>query len=383
MMRSIERLQRGFVGSKILPSKKPCWQVDFPPNEAQSKTIQKRVRRHPSYKQDSTARTTGNLPNEVPTTENMVNGGDDLSSLTHTTATTPNHSGNRSEFSPSSQSTKSITRKTVAQKQKHRVHKKSQERKDSTAMKEATRSLKREWDKNNSPDPSTPVKGARRIIRNVNGRHGTKLNYRTVTRYVSSGMIGVSPMKKGPEGSVPNKILKSLVSAIESYIRINQGNGKGAAIERKQLVQTVNNVAAPLFVVPMYSRRLLQRILGCTDVMLSAGVQNIVEDRRIRWTTYSNLKLWFDSWGEDIVELGFGYHDADGKVVISDDQLARILNLDESCLSLDGTKERRGGRLSSALFDQTLPCPGKTASKSSTTLTFIGGSNALVEALPQ
>jgi len=56
--------------------------------------------------------------------------------------------------------------------------------------------------------------------------------------------------------------------------------------------------------------------------------------------------------------------------------------LDESCLSLDGTKERRGGRLSSALFDQTLPCPGKTASKSSITLTFIGGSNAFGEALP-
>jgi len=182
-------------------------------------------------------------------------------------------------------------------------------------------------------------------------------------------------MKKGPEGSVPNKILNILVNATESYIRINQGNGKGAAIERKQLVQTVNNVAAPLFDVPMYSNRLLQRILDNTDVMLSAGVQNIVEDRRIRWTTYSNLKLWFDSWGEDIVELGFGYHDADGKVVISDDQLARILNLDETCLSLDGTRERRGGRPSSALFDQTLPCPGKTASKSSTTLTFIGGTN--------
>jgi len=193
-----------------------------------------------------------------------------LSSLTHTTATTPNHSGNRSGFSPSPQSTKSITRKIVAQKQKHRVHKKSQERKDSAAMKEATRSLKREWDKNNSPDPSTPVKGARRITRKVNRCHGTNLNYRTITRYVSSGMIGVSPKKRGPEGSVPNKILKLLVSATESYIRINQGNGKGTAIERKQLVQTVNSVAAPLFAVPMYSDRLFQRtVIDCSNASLT------------------------------------------------------------------------------------------------------------------
>ena len=90
-----------------------------------------------------------------------------------------------------------------------------------------------------SSDPSPPVKGARVITKLVNNRHGTKVNYRTISRYVRSGKIGVSPMSTGLEGSVPNKILKFLISATESYIQINQGNGNGAAIERKKLIRTV------------------------------------------------------------------------------------------------------------------------------------------------
>ena len=57
------------------------------------------------------------------------------------------------------------------------------------------------------------------------------------------------------------------------------------------------------------------------------------------------------------------------------------MNLDESCLSLNGN-ERRGGRPSVVFYDPNLPNPEKTVSKSSDSLTFIGGSNALGEALP-
>ena len=40
------------------------------------------------------------------------------------------------------------------------------------------------------------------------------------------------------------------------------------------------------------------------------------EDRRIRWTTWSNINAWFDNWERDLVELGFAFYDEDGKVVI-------------------------------------------------------------------
>ena len=73
--------------------------------------------------------------------------------------------------------------------------------------------------------------------------------------------------------------------------------------------------------------------------------------------------------------------DDQGKIDIPDDKLSRILKLDKSCLLLNGN-ERRGGHPSVVFYDPNLPNPEKTVSKSSVSLTFIGGSNALGEARP-
>ena len=56
--------------------------------------------------------------------------------------------------------------------------------------------------------------------------------------------------------------------------------------------------------------------------------------------------------------------------------------MDESCLSLDGSDGKRGGRPTISFHNPCLPDLGKCASKSSFTATFIGGSNAKGEALP-
>jgi len=45
-----------------------------------------------------------------------------------------------------------------------------------------------------------------------------------------------------------------------------------------------------------------------------------------------NLDLWFDSWETFVVEYGFATINKD------------ILNMDETCLSLDGSNGNRGGR---------------------------------------
>ena len=44
--------------------------------------------------------------------------------------------------------------------------------------------------------------------------------------------------------------------------------------------------------------------------------------------TYYNLKTWFDSWQEELIELGFANLDDENKVVIPLDKLERILNVD-------------------------------------------------------
>jgi hypothetical protein len=39
---------------------------------------------------------------------------------------------------------------------------------------------------------------------------------------------------------------------------------------------------------------------------LDAGKANQQEARRILFTTYQNLSMWFDSWENFVVEEGFG-----------------------------------------------------------------------------
>ena len=64
-----------------------------------------------------------------------------------------------------------------------------------------------------------------------------------------------------------------------------------------------------------------------------------------------------------MVDLGFATIAVDyqGKIDIPYNKLSRILNLDESCLSLNGN-EIRGGRPSVVFYDPNLPNPGKTVS---------------------
>ena len=99
------------------------------------------------------------------------------------------------------------------------------------------------------------------------------------------------------------------------------------------------------------------------------GSINKAEERRVLWTTYNNLKMWFHNWGEDLVKLGFAYKDAKGGVIIPKEQLRRILNINETCLSLDGSDNVRGGRPTTYFYDPRLPVFGLSTSKCSLTLT--------------
>ena len=62
--------------------------------------------------------------------------------------------------------------------------------------------------------------------------------------------------------------------------------------------------------------------------------------------------------------------------------MRQILNIDESCLSLDGSTQTRGGRPECLFFDPQFPVPGRGTSKSSVTPTLIAGSTAFREPIP-
>ena len=103
--------------------------------------------------------------------------------------------------------------------------------------------LQRDQKKDNVASPN---KGSEAITTIVNEQFGTTLNAWTVRRYVNKEFAGDSPIKKGPEGNIPDKIFNVLTKALESYVRINQVNGNGDTIMRKNLAMNVNNVVLPL-----------------------------------------------------------------------------------------------------------------------------------------
>ena len=98
------------------------------------------------------------------------------------------------------------------------------------------------------------------------------------------------------------------------------------------------------------SFQLLERILRETSVDILSKTSDNVEDKRIKWKMYTNLKSWFLNWEKDLEELGFAVENEDDKLIIPEEQLGKILNVDESCLSMDGSKGERGGRPSAVFY---------------------------------
>jgi hypothetical protein len=99
----------------------------------------------------------------------------------------------------------------------------------------------------------------------------------------------------------------------------------------------------------------LQRELG-PDINL--GRAEKVEERRVKWTTFQNLTMWGDSTKEIIIELGFGRlgtpeDNAAGEIYFYDGQLERIVNFDETRITLDQTDVQKGGRPSFIFYNQT------------------------------
>ena len=66
---------------------------------------------------------------------------------------------------------------------------------------------------------------------------------------------------------------------------------------------------------------------------------NNAEERRVRWTTYFNIKSLFDNWEKDLVKLGFSFTHDNDNTIIPDEKLERILNIDETCLVMDSSMQ--------------------------------------------
>jgi len=84
--------------------------------------------------------------------------------------------------------------------------------------------------------------------------------------------------------------------------------------------------------------------------MFEVGKVNTMEQRRVEWTTHSNLNLWFTTWKDALIELSFARkkNEADtnveGEVMLLPGQKESIVNVDETDGTLDDACKQTGGR---------------------------------------
>jgi hypothetical protein len=290
---------------------------------------------------------------------------------------------NPTAFSTPPPKGKKPTRRSSAQISKENAAAATVKRKRKNAHKRATNLYAKEMEKTERARTDKKLKRGKsavevqRVVEQEFGK-GMAPSARTIQEHVAKGSIGESPVRRGHPGHIEESTFLILCNAFESYLRICQLNGK--VNERKVLSAKIKLVMEKD--KKSLSQQLLERVLRECAIDLLAGKVNAVEQRRIMWTSYKNLRMWFNNWFKDIEDLGFARRDNAGNLVIPEEQLSRILNVDETCLSVDGSKGNRGGRPAVTFFDARLPQIGRGASKSANTTTMITGSTAAGEAIP-
>ena len=111
-----------------------------------------------------------------------------------------------------------------------------------------------------------------------------------------------------------------------------------------------------------------------------SGDEHKMEKRRLIWTTYRNINIWFENLKHFLIDKRFVCEKTYGdrlvlnELVYFESQSNRVLNIDESEVSTDGTSKISGGRPLTNLFstDSDLPNGEKIGNKSGYSATFIG-----------
>jgi hypothetical protein len=169
------------------------------------------------------------------------------------------------------------------------------------AHKVATRALAANWNK-----PVKERKTAREIVDGINRRFGSNLNSITIRRYVNRGDIGTSPLNYGPTFKIPPYEYEVLKGAFSSQLKLVQAEGK-KQLYVKAMVDPVRKCVEPagINVEGEAIHHLIKKLKTDTADEFLVGAARKVEQRRNLWTTVGNLSLWFDTWQELLLRLGF------------------------------------------------------------------------------
>ena len=252
--------------------------------------------------------------------------------------------GTTSNTTPKSPKKKK-SRRTSKELQRHYAVVAGQTNRDREAMKIATRRIyQNSLLPRNHPEKQTNEA----IVKVINTAMNSGVSHKTAADYVRKGMIGISPLKRGPVGPFPSSIYKALQGAFVTFLKLEQAEAKRQSTikQMSRLVNACVNKAGHNKTRDDLTRKLKRE----TADQFGVGKANIQEHWRAMWTTSYNLGIWFDTFKDTVIDLGFGRAkedgdgDVEGEVVFFEGQKRRIINLDETDGSLDDTTGQRGGR---------------------------------------
>ena len=162
---------------------------------------------------------------------------------------------------------------------------------EATAMKAATRRVQI----NNSLPKNNPSKRSiDSIVDEINKLYGSNMSPKTVGRHVRDGMIGISPMKKGPTGTIPRPMHTSLKMVHATFLQLEQAESKTQSA-LKQMSLRVNQCVHESGNNNKKSDDLAKRLKQDMADLFDVNKANVMEQRRLQWMTYDNMKVWHDT----------------------------------------------------------------------------------------
>jgi hypothetical protein len=174
----------------------------------------------------------------------------------------------------------------------------------------------------------------------------------TVNHYVWSNMIGSAPLARGYERIIPKAVFKLLVLTVKLIIQMKQVNCK--VIVQKQLLVLVNKMCE-IKSVDQIKENMLERVMRLMTVSFNITIAPPVEERRLHWTTYDNLHMWFMSFKEFLIKFGFATLNGNGALVFLPEILRCIDSDDKRETLLDRSNTQAGGHPAMSYQNPHLP----------------------------
>ena len=278
-----------------------------------------------------------------------------------------------------------MTRKTPKQVHAQMVHKQIDKKVRDMAYETIISKIKSRCAKNVSTGKSLSVVA---IVADVNKLYSTDILPDTVRRRMRKGMTNV-PLGNGRKPLLPPVIESALVEALGTYVNLACAEMEKQPARRDMIDKLSSCLENGPTAVSDYESLYKRLYKGfAKDVEVISGNSKI-EERRAIWTTYNNINTWFNTLRYNLIHLGFARIKVEtdveeGELFFYPGQLNRIVNLDESGLTLDGNNSLSGGRSSTRFgpVNKLISSGCDRTNKSSCRITFIAGSTAAGHPLP-